>query len=122
MKHAPSRWPTRHADPAAAALAELATAVAETAPVGDWPTQAACRDDATDRHWPTGREGSPRYERQAAAALDMCRFCPVRAQCLAYALEAGEDDGIWGGTTPAQRRSRLDRDRTAATTRSHIAS
>lgn len=39
------------------------------------------------------------------AAKEFCRnLCPVRAECLAWALGHGEDFGVWGGTTPAERR------------------
>ena len=42
----------------------------------------------------------------AEAAIDMCRKCPVLKQCLEYALRHPEytEYGIWGGTTPPQRR------------------
>jgi WhiB family redox-sensing transcriptional regulator len=41
---------------------------------------------------------------QAEAAKRICASCPVRANCLASALRAGESAGIWGGTTPEERR------------------
>jgi len=37
----------------------------------------------------------------------ICALCPVAVQCLAYALTEEANDGelgIWGGTTPYQRR------------------
>ena len=40
------------------------------------------------------------------AALTVCRACPVRPECLAWAtanLTAIDDYGVWGGTTPAAR-------------------
>ena len=42
----------------------------------------------------------------AEAAITMCRKCPVLKQCLEYALRHPEytEYGIWGGTTPPQRR------------------
>ena len=42
----------------------------------------------------------------AEAAIAMCRSCPVLKQCLEYALRHPEytEYGIWGGTTPPQRR------------------
>ena len=39
----------------------------------------------------------------AAAARRICATCPVRAECLRYALTDPDLDGIWGGTTPRQR-------------------
>lgn len=52
----------------------------------------------------------PGQSRQLSQALAVCAACPERAACLAHALEHGEDDGVWGGTTPAQR-ARLKRRR-----------
>jgi hypothetical protein len=36
-------------------------------------------------------------------AKEMCGWCPVREQCLAYALTHAVN-GIWGGTTERERR------------------
>jgi WhiB family redox-sensing transcriptional regulator len=36
-------------------------------------------------------------------AKELCSSCPVRVLCLEYALEAGEQDGIWGGFTRNER-------------------
>lgn len=38
-------------------------------------------------------------------ALEICRTCEVRGTCLAAALDAGDYDGVWGATTPAERRA-----------------
>jgi len=43
-----------------------------------------------------------------APAKRICAACPVRAECLAWALENGERFGIWGGTSYLERR-RLQR-------------
>jgi WhiB family redox-sensing transcriptional regulator len=40
-----------------------------------------------------------------ATAKSVCGGCPVRGVCLAEALAHGEGLGIWGGTTPAERRA-----------------
>lgn len=40
----------------------------------------------------------------------ICRRCPERDDCLAYALAHGEPN-IWGGTTPKERSAMLRRDR-----------
>lgn len=37
------------------------------------------------------------------AARDVCRSCPVRGECLDYALRAKERFGMWGGLTPIER-------------------
>jgi WhiB family redox-sensing transcriptional regulator len=40
-----------------------------------------------------------------AAAKAVCGRCPARAVCLSKALAHGEGVGVWGGTTPADRRA-----------------
>ena len=37
-------------------------------------------------------------------AKRICRDCPVRRECLAYALFEPVDHGIWGGLTERERR------------------
>ena len=39
------------------------------------------------------------------AAKATCRACPVRAECLQAALAVPSLDGVWGGTTPMERRA-----------------
>lgn len=36
-------------------------------------------------------------------AKQLCVSCPMQLLCLEYALEAGEQDGIWGGLTRNER-------------------
>jgi WhiB family redox-sensing transcriptional regulator len=38
-------------------------------------------------------------------AKRICRSCPVRRECLSYALETPVDHGVWGGMTERERRS-----------------
>lgn len=37
-------------------------------------------------------------------AKTLCAGCPIQLQCLEYALETKETDGVWGGTTPQERK------------------
>jgi hypothetical protein len=37
-------------------------------------------------------------------AKQVCAPCPVRVECLEYALDGGEAFGIWGGTSERERR------------------
>jgi WhiB family redox-sensing transcriptional regulator len=72
---------------------------------GAWTDQAACRGTETEIFFPATPD-------EEAEALSICATCPVRAQCLDYAVRNRETYGIWGGTTPEQRR-RMRRERAA---------
>lgn len=67
-----------------------------------WMEAGLCRQVGGDAWYPGGRSG---YAKIAIAkAVAVCADCTVKAECLAYALEHNEQHGIWGGTTPRQRR------------------
>jgi WhiB family redox-sensing transcriptional regulator len=36
-------------------------------------------------------------------AKTLCDSCPIKLQCFEYALETGQEYGIWGGTTAKER-------------------
>ena len=69
-----------------------------------WSEQAACHDPGIDPEWFFPLSESGAGARQVTAAKAVCARCPVAAQCLAWAVLAGEPAGIWGGTTPEERR------------------
>jgi WhiB family redox-sensing transcriptional regulator len=63
---------------------------------GDWIENGVCRaTDAEDLFV----EGAAQNQ-----AKTICFSCPVRTECLAYALEHRIEHGIWGGTTERERR------------------
>ena len=39
-----------------------------------------------------------------ALAKKACEKCPLKDPCATYAIQYKEDDGIWGGTTPGERK------------------
>jgi hypothetical protein len=55
----------------------------------------------------TGR-GIPGEKDRVGRAKDVCAPCPVRRECLDYALTCG-CTGIYGGTTEAERKSAVSR-------------
>jgi WhiB family transcriptional regulator, redox-sensing transcriptional regulator len=67
-----------------------------------WTDFAACRGVDPELFFPVSASG-PALD-QVAEAKRVCASCPVRPDCLAWALRAGESAGIWGGTTPEERR------------------
>jgi WhiB family redox-sensing transcriptional regulator len=52
-----------------------------------------------------------------AQAKAICAGCPVRRQCLDFATANDLGYGIWGGTTPEDRRRNRRRERRAARAR-----
>jgi len=63
-----------------------------------WMDQAACRGADDRLFFPEIRGVS-----NTAAALNICRACPVSVPCLEHALNRPEQFGVWGGTTEEQR-------------------
>lgn len=68
-----------------------------------WRDQAVCLDEDPELFFPIGSAG-PALAQITAAKL-VCARCPVTSQCLAWALDSGEDIGVWGGTDADERRS-----------------
>lgn len=76
----------------------------------EWRAAAACRDADPELFFPVGDAGPAR--RQERHAREVCAGCPVREQCLRWALAHGAE-GVWGGTTTAERH-RMRRSRTTS--------
>lgn len=74
-----------------------------TLTVPSWTERAACRGAAEPDLWFPVSEVGP-GARQVAEAKAVCAACPVREDCLAFALAEGLDAGVFGGTTPTERR------------------
>lgn len=63
-----------------------------------WQIHALCTRTDPDIFYPEhGGIGT-------GAAKQTCILCPVRAECLQYALENNEQYGVWGGKSARQRR------------------
>ena len=65
----------------------------------DWRDRAACLEVDPELFFPVGEAHTAE---QVAEAVAVCMPCPVRADCLRYALTATHA-GIWGGKTEAER-------------------
>ncbi len=69
---------------------------AEPAPETDFFADAACHGADTTVFFPV----SDTYAGEAKA---ICASCPVAEQCLEYAIETHQPDGVWGGLTAIER-------------------
>ncbi|RSN59616.1 hypothetical protein DMH12_10185 [Streptomyces sp. WAC 04229] len=68
----------------------------------DWRAHSACRTEDPDLFFPVGNTGLALLQIQEAKAV--CRRCPVMERCLQWALESGQEHGVWGGTDEDERR------------------
>ena len=71
--------------------------------VGDeisWRDRAACRGLDPEVFFP-----DPGNCIGVERAKQVCAPCPVAWECLSYAIESNQTEGIWGGTTRGERRS-----------------
>ena len=95
-------------------------AMPEMADEPTWRADATCRREVAAHFFAPALERRDAKHRREAAARALCRACPVRVQCLEYALVVQEPYGIWGGLNELERR-RMLRKRADAGTRQRSA-
>jgi WhiB family redox-sensing transcriptional regulator len=82
-----------------------------------WQNRAVCGAHALLFFGPDGETEPERKIRERKAKV-VCASCPVRVECLDYALEQYVRSGIWGGLNETERfRERLRRTRRASARR-----
>src|SRR6478609_3328128 len=69
----------------------------------DWRDRAACLDEDPELFFPIGNTGPAILQIEEAKAV--CRRCEVIETCLKWALESGQDAGVWGGLSEDERRA-----------------
>lgn len=67
----------------------------------NWRAHGACLTADPDLFFPVAM--GTVASRQIAEAQQICAGCPVKQQCLDFAMQTRESAGIWGGTTPEDR-------------------
>lgn len=65
----------------------------------EWMELAACLDVDPELFFP-----EPGGYDKGRAARRICGSCPVRGECLQFAVDTSEQYGIWGGMSLAERR------------------
>lgn len=96
MKPYPFPRVPKPADPSAIQTVVAALLTPDT---GAWQSQAACAETDPEVFYP--EKGGSHREAKA-----ICAACPVRTQCLEYALRMEAADyptGVWGGMSPDER-------------------
>lgn len=62
----------------------------------EWMVQGLCSDTSLNPEW-WFPETKCDAEKTAKIALDICSECPVKRECLEFALKNWPQHGIWGG-------------------------
>ena len=79
-----------------------------TASPMDWQQRAACRALDTELFFPPPHsEHKQQREAREAEAKAICATCPVRVECLDWALRTEEPHGVWGGCSEIERKQML---------------
>lgn len=68
--------------------------------VDSWREAAACFDRTDVDFFP-----DPHQTARIVIAKALCTVCPVASECLTWAIETDQPQGIWGGYTPPERRA-----------------
>lgn len=66
--------------------------------LASWRDLAACIEHPDVDFFPSPEDVSAITEAKA-----ICATCPVAEDCLSYAIETRQGEGIWGGQTPKER-------------------
>ncbi|WP_213452561.1 WhiB family transcriptional regulator [Rhizomonospora bruguierae] len=101
-----ARMPRPHEVAAARRDPRLLRAFSERDLDPAWRTKGACQTTDPETFFPAPSEA-------ADSAISLCRTCDVQGACLAWALDVGDCHGVWGATTPRERRAMLVAWRTA---------
>jgi WhiB family redox-sensing transcriptional regulator len=70
----------------------------------DCKSRGACLGEDTELFFPIARTRG--WVSQTRAAKKVCARCPVRPECLQWALETGQRFGVWGGLSEKERKTR----------------
>src|SRR5262245_1545100 len=95
-----ARMPRPHEVAAARRDPRLLRAIEERDDELSWRARGVCQSVDPEVFFPAPSE-------PADAAIALCRTCDVQGACLAWALQVGGCRGVWGGTTPRERRAML---------------
>ena len=75
----------------------------------DWRSRAACRDSHTPDLWhhPKAASTDTRRAKLVCNGSDTLPGCPVRSECLQWALAHRQAQGVWGGLDSDQLREQI---------------
>jgi len=68
-----------------------------------WRDRAACLGLDPELFFPIGSTGPALIQTEEARAV--CRRCEVIDDCLSWAMDSRQEDGVWGGLSADERRA-----------------
>ena len=68
-----------------------------------WRDRAACWGQDPELFFPEGNTAPALL--QTAEAKAVCHRCTVAQACLRWAIESGQDTGVWGGLSESERQA-----------------
>lgn len=74
-------------------------------PAWGWQDRAACRGQQVVLFFGPDGERQPERDLRERKAKAVCEACPVRIECLNYAVGRPEKYGTWGGLNEVERSS-----------------
>lgn len=75
-----------------------------------WRDDAACAGTSSDLFFGLDGERAADKSRREAIATAFCREqCPVMFACRAWAIQSGQEAGVWGGLSEDERRTQKRR-------------
>lgn len=83
------------------------TPLARVGDPGPWRFEGACVSADDPSLWFAGADEPGQTVatiRKQREAVEICRGCPVLAECRDHALRTNELFGVWGGLSPSQRK------------------
>ena len=60
-----------------------------------WRDHAACLNEDPELFFPIGNTGPALIQTEEAKAV--CRRCEVIEDCLSWAMDSRQEEGVWGG-------------------------
>lgn len=69
-----------------------------------WRRKAVCVGVASEVFFPPADDSGQARPWSAEPARALCGTCPVREECLRWAVATRQPDGVWGGADPTELR------------------
>jgi WhiB family redox-sensing transcriptional regulator len=70
--------------------------------MSEWYDKAACKAEGVETFYSDSPDKGINLRRESNAK-NVCRKCPVAAECLMHAIDKEEKFGVWGSFTPKER-------------------